>query len=307
MVQPGDYLAAAQAGANVGLNIAKMRQALDFQNAENDQKREERMSAAARLAAQLSSQRDLKLMDIGQQQLEAGQALAKSTAALDLTKANLTLDQAKQNFAEEQSRLKMRSAADVALETGKMLKELASAKTPEDRAKIAAAHPGVPSADNVALQSFSQMASEQTRKDAASKPVVESFTTRMVPEGEGMLKPGLTRFGSKGSVQWLSDPAVKKPDEAAAQRSEETIHKQHTALVRAYNAAKKDSADKPFLAKEIARLEAQYPFLVPMIAPVEDPAVAAASGAVIPMQSQPGLTLPQTNSFTSGKYSVRIK
>jgi hypothetical protein len=219
MVQPGDYLAAAQAGANVGLNIAKMRQASDFQNAENDQKREERMSAAAKLAAQLANARDLKVMDIAQRQNEATMDLDMSKAALDFRKSGLDFDKAKENFDQEQARLKMRSDADVALQTGNLLKEASEAKTPEERAKIAARYSRSPVADNVMLKSLSEMDAENSQKakdKRAEEIAAAKLSIQQVFDAAGGGKAGYeavikhpdwTKIPTSDQAQWrLSQP-----------------------------------------------------------------------------------------------------
>lgn len=307
-VHPTDYLAAAKAGADVGLNIARLRSAQDERRltleAQSNERAAERARQADELRQRLAQQRELKMADLAMEQQRASQQLFESNAGHDLQRAGLDLREAEQAFQEGQQKLKLKSAADVAGQTASLLRGATEAgDDPTKLLELAKQNPLSPVAPGVMQKAITLKSQREIRDEAARAPKAESFTTIRIGEGAGPYKPGLNRFGSRGTVQYLGpipEPQPPKSSSATEARDREAIHKQHLALVKDYNALRDSDASKPFLMKEINRLESQYPFLI-STQPQQPEAES------IPITQDEGLSLPKETTFQSGKYTVRVK
>ena len=173
-VRPTDYLAASQAGANVGLSIARMRQATDERNlklrADAEENAANRQAQADRLREQLAQQRDLKLQDMAIEQQRANQDLMKSQASLDMQSSALDFRKSQEEFQQEQQGLKLRSAADASQQEANLLRGVASDSTPEGIAKTAANNPLAKSSPAFMQHGLTLAAQKQTRADEITNP-----------------------------------------------------------------------------------------------------------------------------------------
>lgn len=173
-VHPSDYLAASQAGANVGLSIARLRQAADDRNlrlrADSEEKAADRQASADRLRQQLQQQRESKMADMELARERESQDLLQSQAGLDMQRAGLDFRKAQEGFQEEQAQNKLRLAADSSDQEGNLLRDLARDSSPKSIQNAAARNPLAKSAFGAMNHGLTLEAQEKTRTEEITNP-----------------------------------------------------------------------------------------------------------------------------------------